>query len=154
MVQRLLPTLARLCREAKGSMVIETAIVTPVLVMMALGGFEASRIVARQTELQSAAAEAAAIVRAAIPDTAAKRTTIRNVIAASTGIDANNITVTEVFRCGNATAYVSDDSTCANPDTVTNYVRVSMSTSYTPEWTNYGIGSTINYNVQRTVLIG
>ncbi|MBD3814032.1 MAG: pilus assembly protein, partial [Betaproteobacteria bacterium] len=33
-------------------------------------------------------------------------------------------------------------------------IRVNMSTSYTPEWTNYGIGSTLNYNVERTVLIG
>ncbi|MBD3728460.1 MAG: pilus assembly protein [Sphingomonadales bacterium] len=154
MALRPLARLARFRRDCRGSMVIETAIVAPVLVALALGGFEASRIVARDTELQSAAAEAAAIVRASTPDTAAKRTTIRSVIATSTGIPAENITVSEVYRCGVDTAYVTASSSCADPDTVTTYIRVNMSTSYTPEWTNYGIGSTLNYNVERTVLIG
>ncbi|MCB2056947.1 MAG: pilus assembly protein, partial [Novosphingobium sp.] len=39
-------------------MLVETAIVAPVLVLMSMGAFQVSQVVARQTELQGAAAEA------------------------------------------------------------------------------------------------
>ena len=58
--------IARIRRNEDGSMAIETAFVAPILLVLALGGFEVSSMVARQTELQSAAAEAAAVVRAAV----------------------------------------------------------------------------------------
>ncbi|MCP5396726.1 MAG: pilus assembly protein [Sphingomonadaceae bacterium] len=149
-----LADLARFGRDQRGSMMIETAVVIPVLAILALGGFEASSIVARQTELQSAAAEAAAIVRAAKPDTAAKRTTIRDVIATSTGIEAQNIAVTQIYRCGTGSNYITNDSSCSDPDLLSTYIKVEMTTTYTPRWTEYGVGSAITYNVDRTVLIG
>lgn len=51
----------RLAADQTASMAIETALVTPVLVVMTLGGFEASAMVARQSELQSAVAEATSL---------------------------------------------------------------------------------------------
>ena len=69
-------------RDQQGTMVIETAIVAPVLVLMALGAFQVSQLVARQLELESAATEAAAIALAAPPEDAAKRTILTNVIKA------------------------------------------------------------------------
>ena len=49
-------TLHRLARDERGAMLIETAIVAPTLVLMSLGAYQISGVVARQSELQSAAA--------------------------------------------------------------------------------------------------
>ena len=65
-MRSILSLFGRLRRDATGAMAIETAIVAPVLVLMAFGSFQVSSMVARQTELQSAAAEAAAPT-AAVP---------------------------------------------------------------------------------------
>lgn len=157
---------ARIGGDDKGSMAIETAIVAPVLLIMALGGFEVSTMVARQTELQSAAAEAAAVVRAVAPETSTERKTVRNIVATSlcgstpvTSTDSmascNSVTVrvTPVFRCGTATDYVSVAGSCG---AVTEYafIRVDLTDRYSPTWTEWGVGSTISYEVSRTVQIG
>jgi len=49
--------LARLARDERGAMLIETAFIAPVLILMSLGAFQVSQVVARQTELQEAAAQ-------------------------------------------------------------------------------------------------
>lgn len=142
-----------LAGDARGSMVIETAIVAPVLLILALGGFESSRVVARQTELQTAAAEAAAIVRASPPATAEHRTTIRDVVKASLGLTDAEVTVSEKYRCGAATAIVADTTSCGASDAVAVYIELVITDSYTPIWTSFGIGSTVNYRVDRMVFI-
>lgn len=149
--------IACICRTAahdqRGSMAIETAFVAPVLLLLALGGFEVSQMVARQTELQSAAAEAAAVVRATPPENWQERRTIRQIIQTSTGLDNEHVSVQEVFRCGTQTAYTDDGDACgSNPKST--FIRIIISDNYTPIWANYGIGSGFEYNVQRTVQIG
>lgn len=134
-------------------MVIETAIVAPVLLLLALGGFESSRVVARQTELQTAAAEAAAIVRASPPATTEHRTTIRDVVKTSLGLTDADVTITEKYRCGAAAAIVTDKTTCGTSDAVAIYIEVVITDSYVPIWTSFGIGSTVNYRVDRLVFI-
>jgi Flp pilus assembly protein TadG len=57
--------LLSLRRDARGTMAIETAIVAPVLALMAIGSFEVGSMVSRQQELQSAASEAESIILAA-----------------------------------------------------------------------------------------
>ena len=57
--------LTRLLSDRAGAMTIETALVAPILLTLSLGGVEAGSMVARQSELQSAAAEALNIVQAA-----------------------------------------------------------------------------------------
>ena len=69
--------IAYLRRDARGSVAIETAIVAPVLVLLALGTFDVSQMVSRQDDLQSAAAEAEAIVQASPPKDSAARDTVR-----------------------------------------------------------------------------
>ncbi|OZA93393.1 MAG: hypothetical protein B7X57_05165 [Erythrobacter sp. 34-65-8] len=51
---RLLPAFLR---DRRGSIAIETALVAPVLAVLALGSFEVGSLVSRQHELQTAAAE-------------------------------------------------------------------------------------------------
>ncbi len=140
-------------RDTRGAMMIETALVTPVLVMMALGSFDASRMFARESELQTAASEAAAIALASKPDTAAKRATLRGIIVSSTGLPNAGVTVDEAFRCGSNTAYVTDSATCGSL-TISNYVKIYMTGTYTPQWTQFGIGGPVTFRITRYVMMG
>lgn len=153
-------TRSSLARCENGAMAIETAIIAPTLIALAIGGFEVSTIVARQTELQSAVAEAAAIVQAATPEDATARTAIRDILAESAGLEASQVTVTEVFRCGNFYRYVSSKSYC-NYDgyqfderLISSYIRVRMTDTYQPIWTQFGLGTGLTFNVSRTIQIG
>ena len=138
------------------TMAIETAIVAPVLALMALGGFEASALVARKSELESAAAEAAAIVSAAPPADATERAIIKTVV--QTSIDPNDldpydvVTVTEIYRCGTS-AYVTVKPTCATSAELSTYVELKITDRYVPKWTGFGIGSPVDYLVLRRVLV-
>ena len=88
-------TFKRLRHDERGVFAVETAIVAPFLLLMSLGAFQISMLVARQTELQSALADAQAIALASDPDTAAERTVLQNVIMTSTGLPMENVTVQE-----------------------------------------------------------
>ena len=50
--------LQRLLADKRGTMVVETALVAPVLILLAIGGFQLSDLVARQHNLELAAAMA------------------------------------------------------------------------------------------------
>jgi Flp pilus assembly protein TadG len=153
MMRPLLSLLRRLRADRAGSMAIETAIVTPVLVIMALGGFEASSMVARQSELQSAVAEAAAIAMAAPPQTHTDVQNIRAIIESSTGLGDNNVTVYRLRKCGTHHTYLYFSDSCSSGDKNTTYLYIYITDTYTPKWVDFGIGSPVNYNVQRTVEI-
>ena len=159
----------RLRRDETGSMAIETAFVAPILLVLALGGFEVSTMVARHTELQSAAAEAAAVVRAVIPETAEDRATVRDIVAVSIcgnyepevsgnaavcGEDnVTSVEVTPLQRCGTAEGYVSADTDCGS-EAAYQFIRVDLSDTYAPIWTTFGVSKGFDYNVSRTVQIG
>ena len=153
-MRRALPLLSRVLRCQAGSMAIETAIIAPALIALSIGGFEIGSIVARQTELQSAAAEAAAIVRAAVPTTSAERTAIRDVVAASTGLSTGEVSVTEVYRCADATAYVTSEADCNTGVVVNKFIRLAIADTYHPIWAEFGIGSELTFDVTRTVQVG
>ena len=141
---------ARLLREQRGTMVIETAVVAPVLVLMSLGAFQVSTLVARQSELDSAAAEGAAIAIASPPNTSAKLTTLQQVIMTSTGLAASKVSVTAAYRCNSSTAYVTTSTSCTS-GVISHFVKIYITDTYTPKWVQYGIGSPITYRVTRYV---
>jgi Flp pilus assembly protein TadG len=149
--------LTRLGADETGAMVIETALVAPVLVLISLGAFQISGMVARQTELESAASEAAAIALAAQPDTSAKRATLAAVVQASSNLPAattpgtRGVQVTEVFRCGIQTSYVTSASSCTSGQ-MSRYVRIALVDTYSPTWTRFGVGSDVTYRVTRNVM--
>ncbi len=144
---------SRFRRDNCGSVVIETAFVVPILAVLAMGGFEASRIVSRQVELQTAASEAAAIVLANPPDEAEERTIIESVIESSTDLAADKVSLALRYRCGSANTLVETSEECASTDVISEFVLVTMADTYTPIWTGFGIGSPLNYRVKRRVQI-
>ncbi len=150
---RHLAHLSRLRSDERGSMAIETAFVAPVLLILALGGFEVATMVARQTDLQSGAAEAASVVRAVVPETAEARTTVRDIVANSTGLTTEQITVTEIYRCGTSSDYVTTADSCGS-GVEYKFIRVDLTDTYAPIWTKWGVSQGFTYNVSRTVQIG
>lgn len=143
--------LTRLWRDERGAMLIETALIAPTLLLLSLGAYQISGVVARQSELQSAAAEGVAIALATPPDTDAKLLALANVMVASTGLSSDKVSVTRVYRCGTDQTYLASSSSCGtNPVSV--YAKIALTSTYTPLWTQFGLGSAINFNVVRYVM--
>lgn len=143
--------LVRLVRASQGTVAIETAFAAPILLLLSLGAFQASSIIARQSELQVAMDEAQAIALAADPDTPEERATLQQVIMTSTGLPLENVTVTEAYRCNEGASYLATNS-CASGDRVASYVKIRITATYTPIWTRYGIGEQLNFDQSRYVL--
>jgi Flp pilus assembly protein TadG len=143
----------RLASDRAGSMAIETAIVAPVLLLLSLGAFQVSMMVARQSELQSAAAEAGAIVMAVKPTTAAQLAAIERVVESSSGLAPDQVTITRIYRCGTSAAYTETSTACGSEEEVSTFLRVAMTDRYTPEWARFGVGRPLTYRVTRMVQV-
>jgi hypothetical protein len=139
--------------DDRGGMVIETAIVAPVLALLSIGAFQVSMAVARQSELQSAAQIAGAIVLASNPDTEAEMITLKQVIMEETRLNADQVSLTKVYRCNSDAAFVSGGNICSDDAEISTFVRITMTDSYTPQWTQLGMGGPIGYRVTRTVQV-
>jgi Flp pilus assembly protein TadG len=148
--------LSQLREQTRGSVVIVTAIVAPILILLSLGTFDAGRMVARQNELQSAAAEAEAIVQASVPEDDDAREEVRGVLLASTNPNnahpATTVAEAEVFRCSTGADLVTVNN-CVDAAQVSTFVKITLTDTYSPQWTAFGIGRPVNYNVVRMVQI-
>ena len=149
MIRRLLAFL----RDDRGAIVIETAIVAPVLALMGLGAFQVSQLVARQHELQTAADDAASMALAGWDKDTGDTNAIRTVLKRTLDLDDSQVTITPKFRCNSDTAYVDAEASCAADAIVTTYLRIELSDTYTPMWTDFGVGEPFTYDVERTVLV-
>ena len=145
--------LQRLWRARDGAMIVETALIAPVLVIMCLGGFEASQIVARNTELRTAVAEASAIAISSPPDDQGDIDTIEDIIEASTGLADNKVTLAEKYRCDNDEDLTDDETTCGSSATISTFLEIVINDTYTPTWTEFGIGSPVQMSITKTVQV-
>jgi Flp pilus assembly protein TadG len=147
--------LLHLVKNGEGMMAVETAIVATVVALLSLGSFQVSSFIARQNEMQGAAADAEAIVLAASPSTTAQLSTIKSIISTSTGINADNIQVTFAYRCGATGTLLTNSNSCNGngANHLWTFVRVQISQIYTPLWASYGLGSAISLGVDRTVQV-
>lgn len=153
MIARLTPTLERLVRDKSGSVVVETAIVAPVLVLLGLGTYDTSRIIARQAELQAGSTDVEGIVLAVSSGTATNVSTIKSVLMSSLSLASNKVTVVKMYRCTADTVLVTSSSSCDANDVVSTYVQTTLTDTYTPMWTKFGVGSPMNYSLTRTVQV-
>ena len=120
---------------------------------MSIGGFEASAMVARQSELQSAVAEASTIAMAAKPDNFTKVQNIRQIIETSTNLDDNHVTVYRLKRCSTNSSYIPYTNDCPSDKKTSTFLYIYVTDTYTPAWVDFGIGSPLTYRVRRTVQI-
>jgi Flp pilus assembly protein TadG len=143
-------------RDDRGSMAIETALITPLLALMALGVFEVSMIVAREQRLQSAANESSEIILAAAGGSGINSGDLTSIIETSLGLPGK-VTIVDRYRCGTATTLSASMPTpsngCAASNQIYSYVQLTVTDTYTPMWTKFGVAAPINYTVVRTVQV-
>jgi Flp pilus assembly protein TadG len=140
-------------RNSRGSMAIETAIVAPVLVLLSLGTFDVSKIVARQHELQTGASEGEIIAMAAAQGATTNAAEIQAIIANSLNLQAEKVVVQRLYRCDASTNRVATKTDCGSSAVITSYIQIRISDTYTPVWTQFGVGGPINFSVNRMVVL-
>ncbi|MBB3861215.1 hypothetical protein GGQ88_002487 [Novosphingobium hassiacum] len=140
--------------DIAGAMAIETAIVAPVIILLSLGAYQASTLVSRQSELQSAIGVAESVALASVPDTAAERTTLQQIVATTSGLPLDHITVLPAYRCDLTNAMVDQIGSCAAGSRVSYYVKIALTDTYRPVWREFGVGSDIDFHVERVVQYG
>lgn len=153
--------LRELLRDCTGAMVVETAIAAPVLAFMALGSYDVARLVQRQQELQSGASEAQIIALATEAGATADAQKVDDILTASLGFDpatdAAKVQVQGKFLCDGGTTPVDTAAQCdVDPDTTevaSPYFHITVTDTYTPMWTQFGIGGPIDLGVERWVLV-
>lgn len=140
-------------RDRQGSVVIETAIIAPVLILLSVGAFQTSQIVARQHELQAGADQAAAMALAGWSDNDEELTAMSSVIQASLGLDGEQIAVERKFRCGVSTTFVETEAECAEEDIISTFLDIQFTDQYVPLWAKFGVSEPLDFSVQRTVQV-
>lgn len=141
-------------RCKRGAMAIEAAFVIPILVLLALGTYDVSAMVSRQQELQSAANEGASIVLAAANSSGIDNASVETIIEQSVGLNADQLTIKQEYRCDAAESRVEDLSSCTDATKpIYSYIKIVITDSYTPLWTQFGVGGTQNYSITRTVQV-
>ena len=145
--------IAKLIADIRGSMAIETAFIAPMLMIMTFGIFEVGTVVARQHELQSAANEAEIIIMATNQGATVEVSQLEAIIRNSVDVPDNNITVEREYRCNLNDTKIKIKGNCPTGAFITEYVNLSISDTYEPTWTAFGVGKPITFSVDRSVLI-
>ncbi|MGX7926073.1 TadE/TadG family type IV pilus assembly protein [Tsuneonella sp. HG094] len=142
----------RLRRDLRGTMLIETAVIAPALLTLSIGGFEVATMVAKQSRLQSTAELATEIVTVTAPDTDGERLAIQTELSQALPANAS-IQVQFQYRCGTETTLSTTVPIGCSEDMLATYLHIELSDYYEPLWTDFGIGSGFDYNVERTVQV-
>lgn len=149
MIAAIARLLARLRADRAGSALIETAVIAPTLIVMSIGGFEVSSMIARQSELQSTAEQATEISLATSPDNAGELNEIEDILEDTAGLSDARVTVKFQYRC--ATGAMLDAQPACTEEALSTYIWIRMTDEYQPVWTQWGFGEAIEYEVTRTV---
>ena len=144
---------SRVFGNERGAVIIEAAIVAPVLALLGLGAFQVSQAVARQHELQTGADDAASMALAGWKNDLVQVAALKSVLKATLNLTDAQVTITNKYRCGTTAAYVDVKTACAAGSVVATYLRIALTDTYTPTWVQFGFGSPLNYNVTRTVVL-
>lgn len=144
--------LPRLLSDCAGAMAVETALVAPVLLMLGIGSFQVSEVVSKQHAIQAAAAEAEQMAIAKKPDTQAKLDTMELILAATSGLPVADIELTFVYTCGTDPATVASATDCGLDPSWT-FINIEITDTYSPTWTQLGVGSDVELGIQRKVQI-
>ncbi|WP_252260367.1 TadE/TadG family type IV pilus assembly protein [Erythrobacter aurantius] len=145
--------LASLVADGSGTMVVEFALVAPVMALLLIGTVEVGFIVARQHELQSAASEVEAIVMATNQGAETDPDELEEILMESVNLTGEDVSIVRKYRCGISSELVNSSSSCFEGDVVSSYLEIAISDTRLPIWSTFGIGQEIRYSVERTVQI-
>lgn len=143
--------LSNLTTDCSGTALIETAIIAPVLILLCVGGFEVATMVEKQSRLQSTAELATEIVMVTNPDTEAERVAVESELAGSLS-SSGTIEVNFRYRCGEGAVSDTLPADC-EPKQLATYLHVALTDWYEPLWSQWGVGTPFEYDVQRTVQV-
>lgn len=152
-MRKTIRSLASIAADGSGTMVVEFALVAPIMALLLIGTVEAGFIVARQHELQSAASEVEAIVMATNQGAETDPNELEEILMESVNLSAGDVSIVRKFRCGISSELVNNSSTCFEDDVVSSYLAISITDTREPIWTAFGIGEEIRYSVERRVQI-
>lgn len=142
-------TLGALRRDERGSMAIETALVAPLLLTLTLGAFDVSMLVSREQQLQSAANEATEIVLAAAGGSGIQSDDLEDILESSLSLEDSQLTLAPEYRCGTSTTIQTTAPTCASGEPMYAYVKLTVTDTYSPLWTSFGVGDDVDFNIVR-----
>ena len=57
------------------------------------------------------------------------------------------------FRCNADASLTTDVTTCASGAVISEFIHLNVWDSYTPIWTNFGIGKPVAYDIRRRIQI-
>lgn len=150
-IARSIKALSGLAGDEGGSMTIEMAILAPILVLLALGSVDISRMISRQHELQAGITEAEAIALAANAGASTDTAGLKSVLMQSLSLSSSQVDVDKQYRCNADTSLVASANSCSANAIVSTYVKITLRDSYSPFWQRMGAVGTWNYNIVRTV---
>lgn len=136
-----------------GAIAIETAIVVPILLLLALGGIDYGSMLARQIELQNAISEASQIALAAAPTDDTARQAVKEVLQTSTGLNTDHISIVEKYRCGTTDEYVTDSDECGT-DPYSRFIQIEIIEHYEPVWSQITDADDVDFQLVRMVQVG
>ena len=135
-------------RDRRGTAVIETAIVLPVLVLLALASFDITRGFVHKLRLQQYAQTGIELVVAkmtAVPTDAQ----IQAELATVSGLPTSAITVTRWRECDNAP--VATNASCTSPTAVkADYIKIAVADTYQPALGAIGLDGMMQTAVSMT----
>jgi len=126
----------KLFRSQRGDGLVEMAIATPILLLLALGIVEFGRVWYLENEL-SGAAQAGAIYGSQNPTNITGMQTVAadNASDVSSAVDVTGFTATATWGCACATSGVSSASCTTTPTcsyNIVDYVQVTVAATYKP----------------------
>lgn len=149
--QKIIHAFAAICNCSRGTALIETAIIAPVLILLAFGSYDVSQMVARQAELQSGALQGQEIALAASMGAKTDTVELKSMLESSLGLNPGQVAVAKFWRCDDDETLVTDSTVCGEDAIVSSYIQISLQDEYTPLWLKLGIGKSLEYNVVRMV---
>ncbi|MCB2047158.1 MAG: pilus assembly protein [Novosphingobium sp.] len=162
-MNRLATLFSRIGGDTRGAVAIETAFVAPMLILMSVGGFEVSQMVARQHELQSGASEATAIALAGNQGAVMENAELKldNLLTESlfgqVEGNENKVLVSRWYRCDARNTKTQNKSDCENSGNdkkrYSTYIRIIITDEWEPTWKKIGLGSDLDYRVERWIQI-
>lgn len=148
-----LTAIRKIAADRRGTAVIETAIVLPVLLMLAFGFVDLGEAFATQMSIQQVAQMGADFVVAA-GSSVPTDSQIKSEVASRSGLPASAIAIRRAFEC-NGAPQPSGEGGCPNADdTRVDYLTVSISQAYQPVLNIAGIADFVrvrNLNGAATV---
>ncbi|MEY4269940.1 MAG: hypothetical protein RLZZ58_1156 [Pseudomonadota bacterium] len=144
--------LSRLRHDRRGAVIIETALITPLLLIMSIGAYDVSRLVARQTELQEVAAEVSAIAMAQVAEDR-DLDQLQAIAVAASGVDDDNVSIVENVKCGTDDDLEVAGYECAEGEETSTMLVIEIDATYVPYYSNFGVKHNIELNITRSVQV-